>query len=273
MGRLFFLVGALTASSLAWAQESAPACRQWPAPGLEEGPVAMGFYDADTVSARRACPRTEVSLGARLDATIDSPDFFGAIGGTALLSASYAQTETRELFVTLEALRYDYIQNAVIKQSEFGLGQLTVGASQIVAQGGSWATATSARLMLPTSTLSDVSVFGLDVGQALTFRLRDTVELHGFAGADGSAAAFAAPQPLFGALITAGMQYSPGSRFGLVLDLNGRLGGRASYVAPAVALRFRAATSVGFDVAASRPLIGTDRPNAVLGIRMSIRGD
>ena len=121
------VVGALCAS-IAFAQDvSAPApdtkpakqtgaCAQWIAPGLEEGPVAMGFYDADTTSARRVCPRTEVSLGGRLAATVDNPDFYGNIGANALLSGSWAQTDTREFFATLEVLHYGFVQNAVINQ-------------------------------------------------------------------------------------------------------------------------------------------------------------
>lgn len=255
------------------AAQATGACAEWIAPGLQEGPVAMGFYEADTASGRRVCPRTEVSLGGRLDATVDTPDFRGAIGGSALLSASWAQTPRRELFFTLEAVHYGWVQNAVIKASELGLGQLTAGASQIVAQGDDWATATSARLMLPTSTVSDVRVVGLELGQALTWRLNDALELHGWAGVDGSAAIFAAPQPRFGALLSAGVQYSPFTRFGVVLDVNGRVGGYASYLAPALALRFRAAKALGIELAASRPVFGTDRPNAVVGLRLAWRAD
>lgn len=284
MKRVLFLVGALCAS-MAFAQDvSAPApdikpakatgaCAQWTAPGLEEGPVAMGFYDADTTSARRVCPRTEVSLGGRLAATVDNPDFYGNIGANALLSGSWAQTDTREFFATLEVLHYGFVQNAVIKGTELGLGQLTAGASQIVAQGDSWATATSARLMLPTSTVTNARTVGLEVGQALTFRFSERLELHGYAGVDATAAVFPDPLPRFGGLLSAGVQYSPFSRFGVVLDVNGRIGGYASYLAPALALRFRVADAIGIELAASRPMLGTDRPNAVAGLRIAYRAD
>lgn len=284
MARSIIAVGML-AAQIAFAQQvTAPvpaevaakasgACAEWIAPGLQEGPVAMGFYEADTTSGRRVCPRTEVSLGGRLNATVDTPDFRGAIGASALLSASWAQTPERELFFTVEAFHYGWVQNAVIQATDMGLGQLTAGASQIVARGNDWATATSARLMLPTSTISNVPVLGLELGQALTWRMGEKLELHGWAGVDGSAAVFAAPQPRFGALLTVGVQYSPFTRFAVVLDVNGRWGGYASYVAPALALRFRATRSLGLELAASRPVVGTDRPNAVVGLRLAWRAD
>ncbi|MBX5481308.1 MAG: hypothetical protein IRZ16_05600 [Myxococcaceae bacterium] len=247
------------------------ACGEWIAPGMPEGPIALGFNEADVATGRRVCPRTEVSIGERADATIATEDFYGSIGATSLVSASWAQTPRRELFFTVEGFHYGWTVNAVIESTDVGFGQLTAGASQIVASGDRWATATSARLMLPTSMLMDVRVVGAELGQALTYRPTGWLEVHGYAGVDGSAALFAAPQPRFGGFLNAGVQWNALSRFAVVLDANARVGGFAWYVAPAAALRFRIAEGGGLELAATRPVVGTDRRTVIAGLRLGWR--
>lgn len=246
-------------------------CREWIAPGMPEGPVVLGFNEADVATGRRTCPRTELSIGERLGATIDTADFYGQIAATTLVSGSFAQAPNRELFFTLEALHYGWAVNAVIQSTDLGFGQLTVGASQVVASGASWATATSARLMLPTSMLSSVRVVGAEIGQAVTFRPTSNFEFHGYVGVDGSAAVFVRPQPLGGVLVNAGLQFSPFTRASIVLDVNGRFGGFSSYLAPSIALRFRIVERIGLEIAGTRPLFGTDRRTAIAGLRLSYR--
>lgn len=272
MRRALAVLVVLAAAS-ALAQDSASgACARWMSPALSDGPIALGFVDADVATGRRTCPRTEAALGARIDAVIDTPDFYGNILATGMLSGSYALSDKRELFATLELLRYQYVVNAVINTTQLAVGQTTVGASQVTFLGDAVGGAVSARLMLPTSfATGNTRVFGAEVGHSVTWRPSSNLELHGWAGADFSAGLSAAPAfPRFGGLLNAGVQYSPVGWFGAALDLDGRVG-PLSYLAPAVALRFGLGRSVGAELAATLPVLGTDRHDAIVGLRLSYR--
>ena len=241
-------------------------------PALAEGPVALGFGEVDVATGRRVCPRTELSFGGRAGAVVDTADFYGFIGAGALVSGSWALGDGREVFATVALVDYQWNQNAVIVASRLGLGQTTAGMTWIVAQGESWATATTVRLMLPTSTLMNVRVLGGEVGQGLTLRFGPRLEVHGFAGIDASAAVFApAAQPRLGGLLNVGVQYAPASWFGVVADVNGRIGGWTQYLAPTLGFRFRVYGGLGAELAGTIPLAGTDRHDGMVGLRLGYR--
>ncbi|MFZ5469340.1 MAG: hypothetical protein ACOZIN_07870 [Myxococcota bacterium] len=239
--------------------------------GLFEGPVAFGYYEADVATGRRACPRTEIGLGAKAGAVIDTPDFYGGIAADALLFGSYALDDTRELFATLELLHYQFVQNATLKGTSLGLGQLTAGMSFYGYQSGAFRGSTSARLMLPTSTLGNARIVGAELGHALSWRGLSKLEVHGYLGLDFSAALSAGPAlPRLGGLANVGVQYSPLPWLGLVLDVNTHIGGATDYLAPALALRV-GTRSFGAELGATLPLLGNDRHDAVGGIRLAYR--
>ncbi len=280
------LLALLPAATLAQPAVSAPAapepaspqstpdpCARWVAPGLEEGPVALGFFEADVATGRRVCPRSEAGIGGRLGLTVDTPNFYGAIAGDGLVFASLAADDRTELFATFEAVHHQWVQNAVLKGSTTSLGQLTAGASHQTFESGHWLGATSARFMLPTSTATPrVAVVGLELGQAVSYRRYDTVELHGYLGADVSAGLSAAASDVrAGLLLNVGAQWSPASSFGLVVDLNDHVGGTATYLAPALGLRFRPWRDVGAELDVTLPLAGTDRHDVVAGLRVGTR--
>src|SRR4051812_2535794 len=83
-------LAALSEDTLGVDPPASSACETEVARGLGEGPLVIGFYEADLATGRHACPRSELSLGGRGGAIIDTPNFYGAISGDALLSASYA---------------------------------------------------------------------------------------------------------------------------------------------------------------------------------------
>lgn len=270
--RRAFAVIAVVVSCSAFAEEEGGVCSKWRSPGLSDGPIAVGFAEADVATGRRTCPRTEVALGGRLNAVIDTPDFYGNILGVGLLSGSYALSEKQELFATVEFLRYQYVVNAVINTTTMALGQTTIGGTQVTYLGESLGGAMSARLMLPTSFASgNARVYGAELGHSITWRPMTQLELHGWAGADFSAALSSGPAfPRLGGLINAGVQYSPVGWFGAALDLTGRAGA-ISYLAPAVALRFNLWRGLGAELAATLPVLGTDRHDAIVGLRFAYR--
>jgi hypothetical protein len=242
-------------------------------PGLFEGPVTVGFFDVDFATGRRATPRTELGLGLVGAATIDTPDFYGAISGGAVLYGSYAlSSQPMEIFGQLQVLKVQYVQNASLKGLGYGLGQGSVGATYALVRTDTLTVSPSMRLMLPTDTgMPDVRTVGLEAGGAASWRVSRIFEVHGYLGGDISAglssgSALARP----GLLVTAGLQLSPTPWFAVVVDANGHVA-EAAYLAPAVGLRAAIGRSVGIELGATLPLLGTIRSNGAFGLRVAYR--
>lgn len=248
-------------------------CEAGKAAGLFSGPVTYGFYEADVGTGRRACPRTEVGVGGRAQLVVDVPDFYGNIVGTALVFGSVAVDAKTEVFGTLEAYNYNWVQNASLQGSRGTLGQLTLGATRILYRQGSLLLAPSARVMLPTSLGTNARVLGAEVGVAYNQRLLAKLELHGYGGVDGSAGISAAPAyGKIGALLNFGAEWNFCSGFGVVVDANAHFARRAAldYLAPAVALRFRVGR-VGAELGATVPAVGADRHDVAGGLKVAYR--
>jgi hypothetical protein len=250
-------------------------CEQWIAPALAEGPITFGFQSADVATGRRACPRTEVGLGVQGGAIIETANFYGAVTGAGLLSGSYAVRPDLEVFATLEALRFQFVQNATLTGTTLHLGQLTVGGTWMALTRGPFVLSPSARLQLPTSFASPrTRTVGAEVGAAMLYRPTNRFEVHGYAGVDASMGLGAGPAlPRAGFLMNVGTEYALCSGFAAVLDANVHFGHRAvlDYVAPALGLRFRAGEHFGAELGASLPLLGAERALAIGGLKLTYR--
>ena len=245
------------------------ACDAWQSKGLNEGPAALGYAEADVATGRRACPRSEVGLGARFGAIIDTPDFYGSVNVNGLLYGSWALRPTTEIFATLEAVNFNYAVNAVLASTQLTLGNMTAGATQVLTQSATFVGSVSARLLLPTSfEIPGARLIGGELGASGSWRPQEWLEVHGYLGGDLSGAiGRAASLPRGGVVLIAGAQFTPFKWGGLVLDLTGRLG-PLSYFAPTVAFRF-AIGRLGIELAATRPLAGTDRHAVIGGLRVN----
>lgn len=248
-------------------------CDAWRNKALGEGPVPMGYAEADLSTGRRACPRTEVGLGVRFKAIIDTPDFYGSVGVNGLVYGSWALRPTTELFATLEAVNFSYAVNAVLTSTLITLGHMTVGATQVLTHNDTFIGSVSARILLPTSfEIPGARLIGFELGAAGSWRPKEWLELHGYVSGDLSGAIGRANGlPRGGAVLIAGAQWSPFNWGALVLDLTGRLG-PLNYFAPTLAFRF-AIGKVGIELAATRPLVGTDRHTVIGGLRVNYRID
>lgn len=255
------------------APRALPGCDQAKAHGLPEGPVALGYFEADMATGRRACPRTEAGLGARFGAIIDTPNFYGSLGVNGVLFGSWAFRPDTEVFATLEAVNFNFTQNAVLTATQLTLGNLTVGASNAVVKRETFIGSLSARLLLPTSfETPGARTVGAEIGFAASWRPLGWLEVHGYAGGDvTSAFSRAAPYTRFGAILLAGAQWTPVSWFAFVLDLSVRAGA-LTYFAPTAGLRFRIAR-LGIEIGATLPLAGSDRHDFIMGARFSWRID
>ena len=266
----------LTGEELASIQpsyERRVACDEARSRGLNEGPAALGYAEADVATGRRACPRTEVGIGARFGAIIDTPDFYGAVSVNGLIYGSLALRPTTEIFATLEALSFNYAVNAVLTSTQLTLGNMTAGATQVLTQSETFVGSVSARLLLPTSfEIPGARLIGGELGASASWRPVSWLEVHGYLGGDLSGAlGRAASLPRSGAVLIAGAQLTPFKWGAIVIDLTGRLS-TLSFFAPTIAFRF-AIGNLGIELAVTRPLVGTDRHTVIGGLRVNYRFD
>ncbi len=239
------------------------------ATGLPAGPAGFGYVEADLATGRRACPRTELGLGVRGGAIIDTPNFYGNLGGQAQLFGSWAFRRKTELFATLEPVTFGFTQNATLTKTEATFGHFTAGISQVVYEGSTIAGAVTGRVLLPSSfEIPGMRLMGVEAGHSVSFRPRRWIEVHGTASLDLTfAIGPARPDPRIGGFLVAGAAWEPVDWFALVVDVSGRVS-RVSYLAPMAALRFKVA-SLGIELGASLPLVGNDRHDFVGGLRVS----
>lgn len=251
--------------------ESSKDCARWRARGLYEGPVSVGYNEADIATGRRVCPRTEIGLGGRFGAIIDTPDFYGVVAAQGVIFGSYALRDTTELFGTLEFFSFTFAQNAVPTSTQMTLGDATVGATQILYRGDEVLLGVSLRVLLPTSfAVPGSRVFGAELGGTASWRPLRWFEGHAYLGSDFSLGlSRAASLPRGGATLIAGVQLSPFDWFALVVDVNGRIG-PLNYLAPSVGLRFKI-SDLGIELGATLPVLGTDRHDVIGGLRVSWR--
>lgn len=246
-------------------------CASWKHPALLEGPLGIGYAQADLGVGRRVCPHTEVALGVAFGAIIDTPNFYGNVAIDGVVAGSYALDARTELFATLEAIDSQFVQNATLSTTTLSLGNLTVGATRHLYGEQRFLGGLSARLLLPTATgIPNARLIGIEAGHVSSWRPHSAIEVHSYLGAELTAAISAgSAYPRVAGVLQLGVQWSPFSWAALVVDVTGRLAVR-SLLAPTVGLRFRI-FRVGIELGGSLPLVGTDRHDLVAGVRVAYR--
>ena len=245
-------------------------CARTPHVGLPDGPVAIGAYDGDLGAGRRACPRSEIQLGLRGGAIIDTPNFYGALAADVALSTSFAIRGRGEIFSTLVLARYVYAQNATIKGSTFGLGATSLGGSVIAYAKDGAVVSAFVRLVLPTDSAVRTPTLGGELGLSVAVRRWQRVALNLALSGDFAVGLSRAPVDARGGFLALfGVQYAPAHWFAFALDLQGHFGQRAplDYLAPALALRFRLWKGLALELAGMVPVVGADRHDALLALR------
>jgi len=270
---------ALLLAAPAWAQ-SAPvddehACARVREAGMVDGPVVLGLYDADFGTGRRACLRSELALYERFGATIDVPGFYGGVRADTIVSGSFRLRRHVEIFGALELVHWELVQNASIKATAIGLGQLTLGVQGLLLETRRFALSVYGRILIPTATWSpSAQTAGGDIGLGGVFRPRRDVELHAQLSADVAGGIVAGPGDVRGGTtIMLGVQYTPARWFAFAVDAAVVLGHRAPLDAflPELALRFRLWRGLNLELDATAPVGGGDRRLAIAALRLSYR--
>jgi hypothetical protein len=230
----------------------------------------MGLLTGDLGAGRRACPRTEIAIGARASAIIDVPNFYGNLGLEAMVQASIVLGKRGELFATLPFVNWQFAQNASLKGTRLTFGATSLGGSWLAYDRKGLAVAPYARLLLPTDGLT----MGGELGVAVQGPFSRRFGAHAvFAGDLSGGIAAGPPDVRVGALILLGVEWNPARWFALVLDAQLHFGYRAAldWFAPAAALRFRFWRGLGAELSAVVPVVGADRHDAVLMLRLAWR--
>jgi len=254
-------------------------------PGLPTGPLGLSFFDGDIGRPRRACPRSEVALSGSLlavdvadDLIVEDGNFYATMAGGGELSGSWRFSQRGELFATLEAIKYRYVQNATLIEDRLGLGFLSLGATWQSWSRGATVLAVTGRITLPTAIgyYENAWPMAADFGLALASRPWTSLSVHAQAGGVlafslGSAEA----DPRAGVQLVAGLDYTPLDWLGLVLQTGALLGYRQGVdrLDLAAGFRFRIWEGLGLELAGMLPWAGASPADLALSLRVSYRLD
>lgn len=143
----------------------------------------LPMRDAGFDAAVSACPQAMLSARLAARALIDTPAYYGTIGGEMHLAASFVLAPTVAVGFGFRALQYQFVQNAVIQATAASYGPLYVHAKVATdlefgrrpVIGGVYIAAA-----LPfTSQALDTAAGGGQLSGVLTFPLGDRLVVHG----------------------------------------------------------------------------------------------
>jgi hypothetical protein len=253
--------------------------------GLMDGPLGLSFFEGDIGRPRRVCPRTEVMLGGGVmgvdvadDLIYEDGNFYATLAGGGELSGSWKFSERGELFASIQAVNFRFVQNATIDRTHLGMGWTSLGVTYHGWQSEKLILAMTGRLTLPTAFgyYEHAWPLALDVGLAAVYRPLNWLSVHGQVGAIASLAVSSGDPNSRAALqLVAGVECTPLEWLGLVLDLGAQLGYDAPLDLLSVALgfRFRIWRGLGLELAAMLPYAGESPANLAAVLRIGYRFD
>lgn len=251
--------------------------------GLPSGPLGLSFFEGDVGRPRRVCPHNEVSISASLmaidvadDLIVEDGNFYATLAGAGEISGSWKFSDRGELFASLEAVKYRYVQNATLIKDHLGLGFLSLGATYQTWSRGSNILAASGRMTLPTAFgyYENAWPLAFDFGLALASRPSPRLSVHAQLGSVLSfAVSHGDPGTQAGVQLLAGLEYTPWDWLGLVLDLGALLGYREGLdqLTLGAGFRFRIWEGLGIELAGMLPYAGSTASELAIVLRISYR--
>ena len=217
--------------------------------GMPEGPATVGVRPGQLGRAHRVCGRTEMAVGGGASLLADSPAFYGHIGATGFIEASWAARDTTEIFGRVEAFRYDQLLGP-LPDTQVGLGWVSLGAAQRLVTDDKASWGVNFKLAAPTH-YERAFPMGLDVGFAGVWApkhwLRAHIQLSGALQANVGAGPTRARM---GFAPTVGVAVRAGSAFAIGLDAVGSFGltSAIDHLALAPTVRFGFAQRFGVEL-------------------------
>lgn len=229
---------------------------------LPDGPLPIGFAQADFGTVRRACPRTEVGFGVGGRAIIEEESFYADIRAGSRLDGSFQPFRQLEISLSLEPLVYELLIQS-FRAQHIGLGDSSVGATLLAFGRESFALSVTARASLPTSIGYYQNAFpvGLEAGLLGVIEPVEDLRLHGGLLGGASFAITSADPAERGAIIgNLGADIVVDDWLAFVVDMNGQAlqRGGLDHLALGLGARF-AIDDIGIEAGANVPLAGDER--------------
>jgi hypothetical protein len=222
----------------------------------------------------RACPRTEVALGAGGRAVIEEENFYADLRGAGRLDVSLQPFDALELSVMLEPVFYEQVIQS-FRASHVGLGDLSASAMLLGFTGDAYALSLLVRGTFPTAAgyYGGTLPFAFDAGLLFLLEPLTDVRLHIGALALGEAAVTAAASdPRAGLACNLGADFVIFDWLAIVGDLQAQALVRAPLDRVTLGVGARAALGdLGFELGASVPVAGADRNLLGVLARASLR--
>src|SRR5688500_168490 len=149
-------------------------------------PHVTPVRDVELDVQRSACLREDISLRVLSHALIDTPGFYGNLGGNLSLGGRLIIGKAHELSAQLRVVDYTFVQNAVNKVGNTGFGPLVLGAAAGDTIGAGARGALVLQVELPyTRDQMDTLRTNAALTGVVTGRLTDSLLLHTRLGALG----------------------------------------------------------------------------------------
>lgn len=243
-------------------------------------PVAVAWREAGADVARGAClqPDVGVRLGGR--ALIDTPAFYGTLGGDATFDVRFVEGRHVEWGLGLRMVDVGFVQNAVWKITGAGYGPVSAHAAygdRARLGGRPLARALAVRLALPyTESRLDGSSGSLQLAALATWQVRPRLRLHARAMALGWYSAATT-----GSTSRAALALSADASWRAIHWLTptagvdaqvGWYGAGLDHVALRLGAHWRVKGPWRAQAAAGRPLVGAERQDVAitLGVRRDL---
>ncbi|MCB9561150.1 MAG: hypothetical protein H6708_12150 [Kofleriaceae bacterium] len=232
---------------------------------IDPAPVALraGGFDG----GRSACLRSDLDLRLDAHALIDTPGFYGTLGGGLRLGVRFVERVGFEWGATLQVADVTFAQTAVLAVTEAGYGPVGLHAAV------SRATSLAGRDLrlggvvgfeLPfTRSALDASSAGGQLAGLATWEASDRVVIHGRLGVLGWYGASAGGTSTRGAIAASAdaavRTWSWLRAFGGLEVQGGWYGGGLDHVALRLGAHWRLRGPWQLDAAAAAPLVGAER--------------
>lgn len=257
---------ALTASMLAQSPCDARA--------LADGPLMIGFGQADHGVFRRACPRSEIGLGAGARAIIEEESFYADLRAHGRLDVSIQPFDALELSLMLEPVFYEQVIQS-FRASHLGVGDASVSAMLLGFTGDGYALSILVRGTFPTAYgyYAHTLPFAFDAGPVFLLEPIDDVRLHAGVLALGEfAVTKAASDPRGGIAGNIGADFVLFDWLAIVTDLQAQALVREPLDRLTLGLGARASLGdLALELGGAVPVAGADRNLAAGVLRVTAR--
>ena len=237
-------------------------------------PVPLGLRAGGFDAPRSACLRGDFDARVTAHALVDTPDFYGTLGGDLAIGVRLVEGAHFEWGAGFQLLDVTFAQTAVVTQTETSYGPLTLHAATGAPVSDRVRATALVRAELPfTRAVSDTSAAGAQLAGLVAYRAHPFVTVHGRAALLGWYAASPGGTTTRGAALVsadAGVRALAWLEAFAGLELQGgwhRDG--VDHLAARAGVHWRIRGPWRVDVGALAPLAGAERTDLVftLGVR------